>query len=308
MAHEMFKGVRALPLNDRFNKYYMRYREITESPIADFQFIDKSDTVGPTNRLRGNSFPEEDIKAMRSPKWHAKLLRTFSKTSLPINLYAFNANSLQVVSHYSDPDDIGPRGSVVAPKSDLREMHKWAGDYNPTQFETTFGLLPPNYENCLNFMFLQNEGDERVPMTPWIAAHRMIHALLTTSTGIGRRATYRLTMDNAWRQMQEMSIQLSELQEQHQNHHLANDAELRNKVLYAQVSSLASARHGKIKRSGEFLIELLTQLFLTGDFTLNLDSFHEYPAEVKSIKIHAESAKRFFKQGLKEARGQLIVF
>ena len=148
---------------------------VIEAPIADFQF--SGDPVTPY------TFDANDLKAVRNPKWHAKLLKTFEKTSAPINIYLMNPdksffhNTTASYRTEKEPVKIDPKLTLI------REI---AGMYEISDFKRNFGFEPRDYASSISFIFTNNYGDDKIAITPWILAHRAIHAMSSSQTGTGR--------------------------------------------------------------------------------------------------------------------------
>lgn len=300
----------------------MRYRDLTEAPIADFGYIDKSNEIDdfsfrPGGKV-GSSFQPADQRALASTKWRAKLIQTFRNTPEPINFYAFNAKIIQIHTQNSG-SGIDGRGQRQDPELVIPDyldgMSDWAGTHHPEDFKINFGFLPPNYQTSINIMLLQNEGDERVGMSPWIAAHRIIHALISEETI--SNDNFRRTGSQAFRSAQSMVRRIEDAwHDSHDTHALNSKFETPDKVsarnqMFAATATMASARNHKIARPGEFIIELFTQYFLTGDFTINLDWIDPRKtsdSEVERILSFANEVKQGLNRMFEEAVGELIVF
>lgn len=282
-------------------------RQLVEAPVADFQFIDKSDEIDtithkPGGKM-GSSFRDDDLRAINSPKWRAKLIQTFRKTPEPINIYLYNSKFLMV--HHGDNFD-SPR-TLVTP-TDYSDIKHMMGSYFPEDFEKTFGFLPPNYKNCFNVLFTHNEGDERIPLTPWMVGHRLVHALVSEMTV--RPDEHTQEFDQAWRAMTSIAgcLRHARAKTEYPLNSWARLTDEEEHDCWAESSTLLSAKHHRIKRSGEFLIELITQYFITGDFTINTDWASPACADqIDMLRDHERRAKAHIDEGIKLAKGKLIV-
>lgn len=143
----------------------MRYREINEAPLSDFNVMGSADEPG--------SFRADDLRAMSNPKWQEKLHNTFSRTPYEINIYALNAPNSRHRYSYENRGQKFIDGFPVG----LEHRREYIGEYSPANFERKFGFLPKNYENAITALFTFNDGSERLPFTQWIIAHRLLHAL-----------------------------------------------------------------------------------------------------------------------------------
>ena len=269
-----------------------KYRAmISESPIADFQFIGDPDTP--------YTFDTNDLKAVRNQKWHAKLLKTFEKTPMPINIYLMNPrdnrfdNTATSFSREKDPYYILPR---------LTDLDAVAGQYIARDFQENFGFKPRDYQSSISFVFTNNYGDGKIALTPWIIAHRGIHAMMNTAFGIGRstfdsqryyldfrRAVARVISDlvfNMWRQKNGL------------------DPQTTGDVM-RQVSNLKSAKAG-YEREGEFFVELATQYFLFGNFKFDLSAYRNDPQYADYEQI-LNKARDSLGKMFSEAVGKIFV-
>lgn len=285
---------------------------LLEAPIGDFQFIDKSDEMFPGNMKQppirtGSSFRDDDKKALQNPKWREKLLHQFRNVPETINLYAVNAKFLY--TYIKSQERI-----VIA--NHLSEMDEWAGNYSSEDFFHTFGFLPEGCEDAINFVMVQNEGDERLPLTPWMVGHRMIHALLFDRQNPKRdRADYQLSFSHAWSALRWMMRKIEDGWEATHDRKFKTSREYTedNKNMWAAATGLKSARDRRIERSGEVLIELFTQYLFTGDFKISTewmgwdDPENEEKLE-SEIRKWEQAAKERFGAAMGDAIGHLIVF
>lgn len=292
---------------------------ITEAPIANFDYIDRSQEMvkfasAKEPLPRDNSFRDDDRKALQSPKWRAKVIHAFRNTPEPFNVYAVNAKWLTVYD--SSYDELGgrmqPGQEAEKPyqqhiKADyIDDLKSFSGPYRPNDFKNTFGFLPPNYENSLNFVLVQNEGDERVPMTPWMLAHRIVHALLNEQTRGFYNSEYRGSFQRAFKRTQEAFAEVIDAAGIWNLNGAVAQGERMDK-LRAEVATMKSAKLGKIKRPGEFYIELMTQYLLKGDFDFNFEHLVK-PHKHEMVNHDLQEAKRFMDEGFQAAIGCLIVF
>lgn len=105
-----------------------------------------------------------DPVLITSPKAIENVRKKFGKTPYVINMYFVNKPG--AAKHTET-------GTVS-----LDEIRKKVGD-------DVADAVAPHYqeENNVNIVFVSNIGAQKVPMTPWIMAHRMAHALARGSRG-----------------------------------------------------------------------------------------------------------------------------
>jgi hypothetical protein len=247
---------------------------LVEAPIEDMGVLGDLDRPG--------SMQADDLKAIQNPKWQAKLRERFSKTPYAINVYFLNApngthdysytgDSGQTYDHTmhitSDPDgtDRSRLGVTVA------NMYDYAGTYGRVRFETTFGFVPPNYQNSISVLLAQNEGSERVPLTQWMVAHRIIHAFGHAATKGYVEFDEVASVDAALYQQFK-----SFLEEAHGSMLLRNGkykvgssfAQSYNEIGKA-LGTTKAQREGRMINAGEFYVEMGAQYLLTGRVKLN---------------------------------------
>ncbi len=264
----------------------MRLSDLFEAPIADFQYLDHGD---------GDSFRDDDRRAITSPKWQAKLVNMFRNTVEPVNLYIANQKFLTTYQNPWPNSEHADKQVVVTPRLQTDSMQEWAGTYNAHEFQKTFGFLPPNYQAAINVVLTQNEGDERLPLTPWMVGHRIIHAIATRRTKMGSNTPAREHMTSAFILMQEVMAAVR------------RDSYLEDAEMWARISTLTSARTRKIERGGEFIVELFTQFYLKGDFDLDLTEVMPDYEETNVMDTISE-VKRSLSDSFAAAVGEMFVF
>lgn len=239
----------------------MRWKEIIkEAPIADFG------TFGDMNRE--GSFRTNDLKAMTNPKWQAKLHRMFEKTEFPINLYLFNA-----------PDDVHTPATFDSPAQsrnsyrDLNNISRWSGIRSKDEIERLLDrkFSPADYEQAITVVLVENEGDARVALTPWMVAHRISHAFLLQHDPSKYYDISRLveSLFSRWNQFIEAAdmrfrqtdlVDYLEILERHQ------DAGRGGYSKFFAVSEYLGLTKGmrKLSNPGEFLVESFAQFMVQG--------------------------------------------
>ncbi len=258
----------------------MRYSEISESPLGDYSFHGSPDEAG--------SLQKDDIRAAQNPKWAVKLAKSFATVDETVNVVLINSGPI-------DPDQ---DGNQIYP--DAINLSDWSGNYAPESFKTTFGFLPPDYQSRINIILVSNEGDERMPMTPWMVAHRFCHALGNSVSRYTRR------YNDEVRNFNEFFYIMGKIMR-----YLRFDCDIHvtDEVLFNALGTFASARNRKIVRSGEFIIELATQYFLKGDFDFRLDRLNlTNDAAINRINGWMITAKDHLEKAISGTVGKLIVF
>lgn len=126
-------------------------------------------------------------------------------------------------------------------------------------------------EDAITIIFTNNKGDEKVPLTSWIIAHRLSHAIRRIKT-FETYFTSKITRDfkKIIQDAYGYSLNLD---------YFSNVEDFKNsrKVLVnfmQAIGSMKSARDGNLRNDMEFFHELLAQYLITGKIKFNpLPSF-----------------------------------
>lgn len=240
----------------------MRWKEIMEAPIADFGTYGSMDTEG--------SFRPNDLKAMTNPKWQAKLHRMFQNTKHPINLYLVNMPN--------DKTSLGLMGHPNTHSSSYRDLSGidgWSGFKSPAEIEKMIGHpLPPNTWEAITVALVENEGDGRMALTPWMVAHRVVHAMAVThkqDDPVGREInTLIAEMIKEWRHMVMKVHDLARGTDDYDDISQKEKANGFKIGMYQAVAELIckfkSAEHG-FTNDAEMLVEMFTQYIIHGKLT-----------------------------------------
>lgn len=173
----------------------MRYREITEAPLADYRTFGDWDNdhheakpqidgeYGLTPKRReelvqnGNSFMSKIDRALiRKPETEAALRKAFAR--VPFSMYVYFLNDpagIEMAIHHLDYGPAYPTGNANS------KVHAILGQEVMTEVRRVLA----QDKKGLVFILTHNEGGAvRHPLTPWMIAHRMSHASGSTiSTG-----------------------------------------------------------------------------------------------------------------------------
>jgi hypothetical protein len=143
------------------NKYGMRYRELIEAPIADIHVL--GDPNNDTTFDQGTGFDTTDQKMITRGREH--YIRAFSRTPHVFEIFFINDADLDgssefandVVDDYAEAYGAGIHDSVL-------DIQGKPGVIRHVQFA--------------NLSPIEN----RIPMTPWILAHKIAHAIQDSLT------------------------------------------------------------------------------------------------------------------------------
>jgi len=216
----------------------MRLKEFTnESPLADYVPMGDFDKPGP--------FRGADKKLVVHPTNQIKAQKFFEKTPYDFRLFFSNISGTGRYSEYG-----------VMNTNNIKEIFKDQAD-----------TIIDGHEDAITVVFVGNKGDSKVPMTPWIMAHRFGHAV---------QATDRMSGWSAWKEAEKMFFgSVNELLDEYYGK--ASDYGKVPKwnftpeynALFNAIGTQRSSRKGEIRRPYEFLYEIFAQYLKTGSVEFN---------------------------------------
>lgn len=193
----------------------MRWKEISEAPLADLGVYGDKENAG--------SYTSGDLRAMHSPVWLKKVTAHFAKCPQRINIYLYNAPGNRYPKFTNSTASGYGEGRI--------------GARNIPELENNLGIkLPDRDREAINFIMLDNEGDDKVGLTPWILVHRFAHAIVNGNTDVIPR--------------------------------LISVVNLYKKYL-PYLLTFRSARKNLITRDGEWVIEMVTQYIVKGHIEIS---------------------------------------
>jgi hypothetical protein len=279
---------------------------IDEAPIGDIHYLGGEEPA---------SLRASDIGIINNPKAQAKIRRVLDKAPILIHL-AFLNHPFEYHSKYGIGD---PAREIVTPKGNLPA----SGIMTPEQFEQTYGHVIERDPEALTVVFGMNDGDDTRPLSPWMIAHRIGHALQEQGRERSRgvftpllvsfnKIALGLSWDSA-----SMTINVDDLAH--------------------ALGSWKSARETRLTSSGEFVLETFAQYLIKGRIIFNvvpdtikaamsLGSQRAMPKAVEmhhgkditlepgiADRINAQAdewrigAEKWFRDALRDAVGKLIV-
>lgn len=287
---------------------------LVEAPIEDMGVLGDLDNPG--------SMQADDLKAVQNPKWQLKLRDRFAKTPYPINIYFLNApdGKHQYVTsrgwgHLTNNTDalyVTSRKPGWGAKKDASRLDiavqfikDHAGIYSAKEFEKYFGFIPPNPEASISVLLAQNEGSERVPLTQWMVAHRMMHAIFT-----GSRQRAKAWSDTSghglWGAAGVVTYAYSDFLDQASTAvQAATGAPASHNDVGKAFGTTKAQREGKMINSGEFYVEMGAQYLLTGRVKLKNASFDTWDFHPERW---AEIFTQDFERLLDQCVGKIFVF
>ncbi len=219
----------------------MFIKDLFEAPISDISFMGDWD--------KNSSFRQQDRKLLSNPKAITKI-KAMWKFPEDINFNIICVNHKEAKNHI----EIG----VVDQKYIAKGFT-----------ETGEDILKSLKGDEINVIFTNNNGSEGVPMTGWIMAHRLGHAIQRSRWRYPKLVYY-------WDEAIQLYIDsLSNLNEHYNTNFSINK---RNqslpltgplKYLVNHIGTMKSARDANIRNPYEFLHEMLAQYMITGSIKLN---------------------------------------
>ena len=136
-----------------------RHRSLTEAPIGDITHHGDMNTPG-TLDWRYTDEPDNKTRRMvNSPAHQFAVRRVFQNAPIIIDIAYCNAKSENTTPDNKELDAISG---------------KWV---SREELLASIGFDVKSNPKALTFMISNNFGDKAVPLTPWMIAHRMSHAI-----------------------------------------------------------------------------------------------------------------------------------
>ncbi len=211
------------------------FKVINEAPLADFGIHGDTENAG--------SYAASDVKVFHNQKWLEKVKTHFQKTPYDVNVYLYNAPNGEYFPY--DDYDGNPRDQQYPENSIRRKFDGLLDNSQIAQLQRMLDIKIPQSSGAITFVMLDNEGDEKVGLTPWILVHRFVHGMLSADSYTSNRV-----MKSG----------------------LALKRRLSTYGRLSDIFKFKSAQHGKIAREGEYAVEMFTQYVVQGSLTINMPS------------------------------------
>lgn len=140
--------------------------------------------------------------------------------------------------------------------------HREVGEVSQEWVKTNLGVDIAPEEDTVKIIFTNNIGAEKIPMTAWMIAHRMGHAIAQThgwkefTKEFDKQISY--LMKDVYGKEIKYNYGFPDQESERSLKHLANN-----------IGTMKSARSGSIFRFNEFKFELLAQFITTGKVEFN---------------------------------------
>jgi hypothetical protein len=210
---------------------------ITEVPLQSY------DTMGDFNKP--GPFKGPDKKLVPHPINQLKTQKFLEQTPYDFRLFFSNISGTGKYSEY------GP--------ADAAKLQEIFGD------EIAQKIIA-NSEDAITVVFVGNAGDAKVPMTPWIMAHRFGHAI---QAGVRKNRGW-----SAWGEGERhFFFQVNQMLDDYYGKASSGTPSIRGTLtpeynaLFNAIGTQRSSRNNEIKRPYEFLYEIFAQYLGTGKVT-----------------------------------------
>ena len=216
---------------------------LSETPIGSIDFYGSQDPA---------SMRADDIGIVTNPKSKLKIKRVLDKAPIMINL-AFINHPYEYEGELAAPNrEIKKPTGYTNPRMPKTMNYPGSGRMTSRQVKEIFDIEIKPDPNALTVLFGFNEGAERMPLTPWIIAHRIGHALHEiprTREGGPFSSLLQtgndITVDMAWDDANIMGVSIVDI--------------------FRAIGTTKTARDNKIVRSGEIINELFAQYLIKGE-------------------------------------------
>jgi len=218
----------------------MRYSELLEAPIDNYELVGNWG-----DQEKANSFHDpKDRRAVQSPKLQAHARKMFGNTDHVLNFFFINAPGMRKFSEHGfmEKTDVAKNFPLVVERIEEKGI---------------------DTSESINVIFVSNSGANKVPMTPWIMAHRIGHAIQADIRGFIRRT-------GAWHDYEiELYDYIKRILSDYYNYDLDRTKFVSDKSLakfYEAIGTMKSAVNNNLGgRPYEFVYELFAQYITTGD-------------------------------------------
>lgn len=216
----------------------MRLHElVSEAPLTDYK------PLGDFERGKGGFRHDVDKKLVTNPVVIGKVQKFFSRTPYDIRIFPVQVRGGARWVEYGEVD----RDTLV----------KAVGEDNAQRILT--GQSPDN----VTIVFTNNTGAERIPLTPWMMAHRIGHAIRKGGAAIAWEQAYK----HFWTQLDEIMRDYYGLRVERGSYNVSNPDQYR--AMIDAIGTMRSARQKTISRISEFPYEMFAQYLNTGEVTFN---------------------------------------
>lgn len=250
----------------------MRAQEfIAEVPLTDYM------PLGDFERGKGGFRHDVDRKLVTNPVTIGKLYKFFSRTPFDVRIFPVQVRG---GSRWLETGEV-----------DRERLVQAVGVGNAQRILS--GQGPDN----ITVVFTNNTGAERMPLTPWIMAHRMGHAIRRGGAAKAWETAYR----HFWQGLDNIMSQYYRLRVNRGSNYMSDPDQYR--AMIDAIGTMRSARQRTITRPSEFIYEMFAQYLNTGEV-----HFNPAPAQLTSRRQawgHPNILRRIGSEQQREASQEL---
>lgn len=257
---------------------------LMEMPIVGFNKV--GDFSKPSSK--GNAdyegyslqgFEDSDLKLLNNPKAIEKIKNIWLKSDVNLNLILVNRE--QFIQNPTE--NRYPYSGEYSKMLPMRQ--KAASEFTPQEILR---------EDAINFVILGNWGGGKVPLTGWMVAHKLGHAILDNYSGIGTVYKHSGGLSGV-RQIKKvitdgLNDYRNDFDEDSPKWVLIEDIKNSFEDETAVFGSYKSARDGKVTDSSEAVLEMFAQFILTGNITFIQEDIQKKGSFPRSRKEYLELA------------------
>jgi hypothetical protein len=216
----------------------MRHWEfISEAPLADYM------PLGDFERGKGGFRHDVDKKLVTNPVAIGKVYKFFGRTPHDIRIF---------------PVQVRGGGSYLETgEVDVDQLVKIVGQDNAQR------ILGGHGPDAITIVFTNNTGAERIPLTAWMMAHRIGHAIRKG----GAERAWAEADKHFWNGINEIMRDVYRLSVQRGSFSSMSNSDY--KALIDAIGTMRSARQKTIARPYEFVYEMFAQYLNTGEVKFN---------------------------------------
>ena len=220
-------------------KQHMRFRELIEAPLADYEPLGDFSQPGP--------FRGPDKKLVPHAVNKAKTVKFFEKTPYDFRLFFSNISG---TGRYSEYGPMSP------------EMIK-------SVFPSDSDDILQGHEDAITVVFVGNKGDAKRMLTPWVMAHRFGHAIQAGRRRSGSGEAWKEAEAHFFNSINEILTDFYSIPVQKAGFLASGSSPQAYNALFNAIGTQRSSREGEIRRPYEFLYEIFAQYLGSGRIKFN---------------------------------------
>lgn len=234
---------------------------IKEAPISSFNRIGQWD--------KNSSYKEVDRKLLTSEKAVEKIKNKWRNTEYNFDLYFVNDKRVN--------------------KPEFREVGEVSEQFVREEMKITTDEIPSFNPNNITVIFTGNYATQKVPLTAWVMAHRLSHALQRSNYNLFMEINYNLINDieqllSLYNEYSPKKIAKKFIYDRYQSDSFRKDSQKYIKNAFYQLGTMKSARDKKLRDVFEFIHELFAQWLIEGSVRFNKIDDRGYIGNIKIIK------------------------